>query len=149
MKVLVTYDSLVGNDEMLARAAADELKKKGHQVHCEKVTSATLERAEEAELIVISSPTRISRTTRKLKKFAAHLETSNKRFLLLGTSMAFMVRRGARAGVEHLADILDAKGAKLITTPQLFAIKGLSPFKNISSDEVTRCRQFITSLELQ
>ena len=113
MKVLVTYDSLMGNDAKLARAVARELEKESHKVHFEKVISETPERAREADLIVISSPTRAGSTTRKLRKFADALAVKDKPFLLLGTSMAFMVRRGARAGVEHLADILESKGASV------------------------------------
>lgn len=61
MKVLVMYDSVLGNTERLAKAVADEIGAKGHEVVCRHQSVSGEEDFIGVRLWVIGTPTRWGR----------------------------------------------------------------------------------------
>jgi len=76
MRVLVVYDSFYGNTKAVAEAIAEEARSAGHEA---KVQSAREGLPEDmsADILVLGSPTRMTRMTRSAKKFVRRIRGSS------------------------------------------------------------------------
>jgi len=75
MKVLVTYYTMTGNTEKLAKAIHQEVSK-GHESYLKKVDEVNQERLNLHDLIFVGSPTHAGNLAAPVKKFLGELPQS-------------------------------------------------------------------------
>ena len=73
MKGIVAYDSIYGNTERVAQAIAEEIRAQGHEVEVIDL-GRRIPRGVIGDFAFIGSPTRLSRMTRRTKKFIKRLK---------------------------------------------------------------------------
>lgn len=71
MKGVVAYDSVYGNTQKVAEALAEEIRAQGHEAELLNLSQVLRPRAE-GDFLMVGSPTRMKRMTRRTKSFLKH-----------------------------------------------------------------------------
>lgn len=150
MKCLIIYDSAYGNTEEIADALAQAV-----QCDYELVQNATLGDIEDAEFIIVGSPTQGGRPTKALQDFLKRLPTNS----LRGKAVAVFDTRFAKKehglglrvvmgvvgfAAPRIAEILESKGARLIGLPEGFIVEDKEG--PLAHDELNRAGAWARSI---
>jgi flavodoxin len=134
MKVLVIYDSVFGNTEMIARAIAEGLDSHAC-VEIFRADPGVIERVIEADLIIVGSPTRGFRPTEAVTRLLKQIQSSLHRGVHVAAfDTRFNVEKIKSAGLrllvktvgyaaKRIADQLKKAGGNLIVPPEGFFVE--------------------------
>jgi flavodoxin len=122
------YDSVYGNTEEIADAMAQAI-----ECDYEPVQNVTLGDVEEAEFIIVGSPTQAGRPTKALRNFLKQLPANSlrgKAVAVFDTRLAkkvhglglYMVMGAVGFAAPRIAQLLKSKGARLIGIPEGFIV---------------------------
>jgi flavodoxin len=135
MKALVIYDSVFGNTEKVAQSIGSALAAAG-ETETIRVASASLQKLEGIDLLVVGSPTRKFSPTKGVTRFLKRLPAGS----LSGVKVAAFDTRVSLSDVnsgilnflvklfgyaaEPIADRLQKKGGSLAQAPEGFIVNG-------------------------
>lgn len=135
MKILIIYDSVFGNTEKVAVAICNALKSANSVELCH-INSATNEKLNGIDLLIVGSPTRGFRPTKPITDFLNMLTINslqNTKVAAFDTridlktikffAFRFLVDKAGYAA-KSIANILEKAGGKLITSPEGFVVSG-------------------------
>jgi flavodoxin len=124
MRVTVVYDSVYGNTEKVAKAIGAAI---AGEVRVAKVGEVSASGLQDADLLVLGSPTLGGRPTEPMQGFLASLSEAQ---LKGKKAAAFDTRYSGRFvkvfgfAAEKMSESLTAKGATLVAPPQPFIVTG-------------------------
>jgi flavodoxin len=137
MKILVVYDSVYGNTEIIARAIGDALANEVQVLRAGQVESGDLE---SADLLILGSPTHGALPTEAIQSLVEKIEPPAREGARVATfdtrlTWKFLERWGGFAA-SKMADTLKEKGWTLACAPEGFFVKGLKkgPLKRGEED---------------
>lgn len=152
MKTVIIYDSFFGNTKKIAYTIAEVIQ--GYTVDVCKVTYADIE---EAELIIIGSPTRGGRPTKNIYNLLSKLSVSTLRNKYISAFDTRFASRGYGLGFNILNDVigfaapriatrLQMCGGKIITPPIGFSVENKSG--PLFSGELDRAKKWAKSIDI-
>ena len=151
MKILIVYDSYFGNTKQVAEAIGNALSSQGSVEIC-RVCDVALDQLTGVSLLIVGSPTRAFRATKKINAFLDSIPTGS----LLGVKVLAFDTRVCVAEVQSrllnalvalygyaakpIADKFKQKGGELLLPPEGFFVSDSEgPLKQ---DELQRARDW-------
>jgi flavodoxin len=135
MNVLIIYDTVFGNTETIAKSIGIGMQSSAF-VQVVNITNLTSTQLQQADFVVIGSPTRGFRATEGISKFVKELapeQFTGKRIAAFDTRMdmqdiksgmsRFIVKTGGFAA-DKIAKDLKKKGMQLVKEPEGFLVTG-------------------------
>ncbi len=153
MKISVIYDSKFGNTKKIAETINDFLEKK-NEVKVIRVTEAKIEDINDADFVVIGSPTHggnVSEATKVLLNLIPKDSLKGKKVAVFDTSFALYGQNIFTRGIikffgysaPKMANVLRKRGAE-VTSVQSFFVMGMKgPLKD---DEIERVKNWAKSI---
>ncbi len=137
MKILVIYDSLYGNTEIIARIIGNAVKQRG-EVEITRVESVSLDQLDGVGLLIIGSPTQQFRPTAAMRSFLESMPKNRLKGIKVAAfdtrltraeidktpPLSFFVRIYGYAG-QRIAKQLRKKGGELVLPEQGFLVEGM------------------------
>jgi flavodoxin len=133
MTILIIYDSVFGNTMKVAKVIKESLK--ANEINIFRPREIKKEFVENADVIIVGSPTRAFSPTKNIKQFLKRLPSkslSGKKALVFDTRasieqvdsklLSALVKVYGYAG-ETIFKLLEKKGAKVIAEPEGFYVK--------------------------
>jgi flavorubredoxin len=146
-KVVVVYDSITGNTELMAQAVAEGAKSvEGTAVLVQKLgTRWPVSLLKDADAVIVGSPTRYGNITREVTDFFQTMNylQESERIVLKGKKGAAFGSYGWDGGwnTSHIEDELKGLGVKLAATA-VSAVDQLGAMKEkISKADLEKCRE--------
>ena len=124
MRVTVVYDSVYGNTEKVAKAIGAAI---AGEVRVAKVGEVSASGLQDADLLVLGSPTLGGRPTEPMQGFLASLseaQLKGKKAASFDTRYAGRFVKVFGFAAEKMSESLTAKGATLVAPPQPFIVTG-------------------------
>ncbi|HEX7392055.1 MAG TPA: flavodoxin domain-containing protein [Thermoplasmata archaeon] len=124
MRVTVVYDSVYGNTEKVAKAIGAAI---AGEVRVAKVGEVSASGLQDADLLVLGSPTLGGRPTEPMQGFLASLseaQLKGKKAAAFDTRYAGRFVKVFGFAAEKMSESLTAKGATLVAPPQPFIVTG-------------------------
>lgn len=124
MRVTVVYDSVYGNTEKVAKAIGAAIS---GEVRVAKVGEVSASGLQDADLLVLGSPTLGGRPTEPMQGFLASLseaQLKGKKAAAFDTRYAGRFVKVFGFAAEKMSESLTAKGATLVAPPQPFIVTG-------------------------
>ena len=155
MKILIVYDSLYGNTEKIGFAIRDGFK--DPETKCVKSTGASAEDVNQADLLIIGSPTYGGRPSEPIKnifKMISGMDLKNKYAAAFDTGMLQEGRGGIVKGIikffgyasPRIADELNHYGMNVIGAETFFVLGKEGPLKE---GELERAKNWAKTLQKQ
>jgi flavodoxin len=124
MKIVVIYDSMHGNTEIIARSMGDTI---GNDVSVIKASEVNLSNLDSVDFIVVGSPTQGGRPTQPIQDFFRRIPDSavkGVRFAVFDTRIPakWVKIFGFAAGKMNKA--LKRKGGNPVISPEVFYVEG-------------------------
>ena len=137
MKVLIVYDSLYGNTEIIAHIIGNSVKQQG-EVKIEKVGIIDAETLRAVNLLVVGSPTQQFRPTAAMRSFLANIPRDGLKGVRVAAfdtrltqgeidkspPLPFFVRIFGYAA-QRIAKQLKKKGGELVQPAEGFLVEGM------------------------
>lgn len=153
MKISVIYDSKFGNTQKIAETIKDILEKKD-EVKVIRVTDAKIEDINDADFVVIGSPTHggyVSEATKVLLNLIPKDSLKGKRIAVFDTSFAMYGHNIFTKGIikffgysaPKMANVLKKRGADIASVQSFFVMGMKGPLKD---DEVERVKNWAKSI---
>lgn len=153
MKISVIYDSKFGNTQKIAETIKDILAKK-NDVKVIRVTDAKIEDINDADFVVIGSPTHggyVSEATKVLLNLIPKDSLKGKRIAVFDTSFAMYGHNIFTKGIikffgysaPKMANVLKKRGADIASVQSFFVMGMKGPLKD---DEVERVKNWAKSI---
>ncbi len=154
MRIAIIYDSYFGNTKMIAETMAQTISNE-HDVYLCHFDELNLDRLEQVELIVVGSPTRAFRHTKKISELIYNIIPVKKipnvavfdtRIALEDIDnkmLAFMAKKFGYAN-DSMAKLISKRGLNLISRPGEFQVAdSQGPLKD---GEIERAAQWINTV---
>lgn len=153
MKIIIVYDSLYGNTEKIAMAIKAGFVT-GHEVQTFKAKDINIRNIEEAELLIVGSPTQGGRFTEPIKIFLEKLPAKSLQDVKAATFDTSMHMEGmgsflnsitklfGRAS-QRIAQELEKCGTDVIGTETFIVLGKQGPLKDF---EIERAREWAKGL---
>ena len=152
MKVLVVYDSLFGNTEIIAKKIAEGFA--DQQVRLMSVKEFTLTDLESTDLLVAGSPTHAGRPSQGMKDFFNSLPATSLQNINAAAFDTGIPRAGQKTFLslailflgyasKHIAKALEKKAATILAAETFFVLDKEGPLKE---GEAERAKQWAMQL---
>lgn len=153
MKISVIYDSKFGNTQKVAETIKEVVEKK-YEVKVIHVTDAKIKDIENADMVIIGSPTHrgnVSEATKVLLNMIPKDSLKGKPFAVFDTSVASYGQNIFMKGfikffgyaAPKMANILKKRGAKIGSVQSFFVMGMKGPLKE---DEIERVKNWASSI---
>jgi len=156
MKALVVYDSKFGNTQKVAEAMADSFPKKD-SAKALLVDNISQKDVNEADILIVGSPTQGGRPTAKIAEFISSLPAdilTNKKVAAFDTRFSSqehgmglkLLMSVIGFAAPKISSQLKAKNAKIVLDPEGFIVKDKEgPLKK---GEITRAKKWINRMSV-
>jgi flavodoxin len=144
MKTLVIFDSNFGNTKRIAEAIAEEF---GDSAKAVSVSKFSIKYLEDVSLLIVGSPIIGWRPSEKMAKFLGEFSKGQLKEI---KSVSFDTRvniffHGDAA--KKISKKLEEAGAKIITEPQVFFVKGKKG--PLLEGEIEKAKKWVESIKLR
>lgn len=156
MKGFVAYDTYYGNTKIVAEAIAGQLKLAGHEVELLSVRDMDSSPSQ-GDLLVVGSPIRLGKVTKKSRKFVERLDSEFWKDKLIMTFVTMLPPPGPEASeqkkqsyekwdiraAQQLRDLARAQGLNVFDAVLMVHVKGLKG--PLVDDGLEKTKQFVES----
>jgi len=148
MKGVVVYDTTYGNTKKIAEAIAETLKLSEFTVDLYDVKDVKKLDAEDCDLLVLGSPTKIGNMSFAVRRFIGGkikgAEWKGKPFASFDTELEVAIKKGGGSAAEKIAKKLSEKGLKQVLPVLKTVVVGMrGPLKE---GEIERTQEYVKEL---